>query len=433
MKYNPPAADLFISNRERFMRAMLPGTMAVFFSNDLIMDNADSHYPFRQNSNMYYLSGIDQEEVILMLFPEAPKPDFREILLVRKTNEHIQIWEGWKYSLEEAAAASGISKVFYIEEFENLFLSLINHSQGIYLDFNEHERNRIFTETAAHRLAKRLKKQFPAHSLHRSAPILEKLRTIKSSEEIELIKTACGITRKAFLRTLRFVRSGVWEHEIEAEILHEFIRNRATGPAYGSIIAAGKNACVLHYVQNNQQCQEGELILMDFGAEYANYSSDLTRTIPVSGKFSARQKDVYNSVLRIMKHATNQLVQGKTLDTYHTELGSIVTEELLKLGLLTLQDLSTPSPIPPYKKYFMHGCSHYLGLDTHDVGSRYTPFEPGMVFTCEPGIYIPEEGIGIRIENNIWIQGATNTDLMADIPREVDEIEAIMAGDLMLV
>lgn len=415
------------------MQNMAPGTMAIFFSNDLVMDNADGHYPFRQNSNMFYLSGIDQEEVILMLFPDAPKSDYQQVLFIRKTNEHIQVWEGWKYSIEEATSASGIQQVFYIEDFENIFLSLINHAAGVYLDFNEHERNRIFTETAAHRFAKRIRKQFPAHTLHRAAPILEKQRAIKSTEEIKIIKTACQITRKAFLRTLRFVRPNVWEHEIEAEVLHEFIRNRATGPAYGSIIATGKNACVLHYIQNNQQCRDGELILMDFGAEYANYSSDLTRTIPVSGKFSERQRNVYNSVLKIMKHATKQLVPGKTLDQYHTGLGEVVTEELLMLGLLTTQDLATPGSTPPYKKYFMHGCSHYLGLDTHDVGSRYAPFAPGMVFTCEPGIYIPEEGIGIRIENNIWIQEDTHEDLMADIPREIDEIEAIMAGELELI
>lgn len=414
------------------MQQMAPGAIAIFFSNDLMVDNADSQYSFRQNSNMYYLSGIDQEEVILVLFPDAPRADYQEMLFVRKTNEHIQVWEGWKYSLEEAAAASGVQRVFYVEEFENLLLSLLGHASGVYLDFNEHERNRIFTVTAAHRFANRLREQFPAHTLHRAAPILEKQRAIKSPAEIELIRAACQITRKAFLRTLRFVQPGVWEHEIEAEVLHEFIRNRATGPAYGSIIATGKNACILHYVQNNQQCQDGELILMDFGAEYANYSSDLTRTIPVSGKFSTRQKDIYNSVLRIMKHATRQLVPGKTLDQYHIALGEIVTEELLKLGLLTLQDLSASGSIPPYKKYFMHGCSHYLGLDTHDVGSRYTPFAPGMVFTCEPGIYVPEEGIGIRIENNIWIQENTNEDLMADIPREVNELEAIMAGELEL-
>ncbi|MEO0473102.1 MAG: aminopeptidase P family protein, partial [Bacteroidota bacterium] len=380
------------------------------------------------NSNTYYLSGLDQEEVILVLFPDAPLEKQKEMLFIRKTNEHIQIWEGWKYSKDEAKEASGVKNVMWYGQFEDNLRRLLPFAEKIYLDINENERGGSKTPTAAHRLAQMFQRDFPAHQIRRAFPILADLRAIKSEEEITQMQTACDITEKAFRRVLGFVRPGVHEFEIEAEIQHEFLRNRATGPAYSSIIASGKNACVLHYVENKAECQDGELILMDFGAEYGNYSADLSRTIPVNGVFSPRQKDVYNAVLRVMKAAREMLVVGNNLEDYHKSVGDLMTKELIGLNLITEEEVSKEDPDwPAYKKYFMHGTSHFLGLDTHDVGNRYAPFEAGMVFTCEPGIYIPEENLGVRIENDILITADGPKDLMARIPLEVDEIEKIMA------
>ncbi len=428
MKYTTIDSQLFINNRHKFIQELKPDSLAVFYSNDLLPVNADAHYPFSQNSNFFWLTGIDQEECILWLFPDCPREEFREILFIRKTNEHIQIWEGWKYSKEEAYQASGIKNIRYYEEFNSLFLQAIGFCENIYLDFNEHPRNTLFYATPAHQLAYQIQKQFPAHKIQRANPILAYLRSIKSPQEIALLKKAIEITKKAFLRVLKFIKPGVYEYEIEAEILHEFIRNRATGPAYGSIIATGRNACVLHYVLNNAMCQEGELILMDFGAEYANYSADLTRTVPVNGKFSNRQKKIYNTVYYVMQEAKKLLVPGKdNIYSYHQKVGQIMTEKLLEIGLLKSEDLKNQNPDwPAYKKYFMHGTSHYLGLDTHDVGFMHKTFQPGMVFTCEPGIYILEENLGIRLENNILITENGNQDLMEDIPLEIDLIEHFM-------
>lgn len=429
MKYTAPPASLFIKNRKKFAARMAPGHIGIFFSNELLVDNADSHYPFKQDSSMYYLSGIDQEECMLVIFPDAPRNEWKEILFIRKTSPTIQIWEGWKYSPEEATAASGISSIKYFEEFRSTLKWMVSQADGIYLDLNEHERNGLRAHTAAHQFAEDFRKEFPAHSIKRAAPILEDLRSVKEPEEIVQMREAIAITEKAFRRVMKFIKPGVWEHEIEAEIQHEFLRNRATGPAYGSIIASGRNACVLHYVQNNMQCADGDVILMDFGSEYGNYSSDLTRCLPVNGKFTPRQKDVYNAVLRVMKAATEMLKPGTIIEEYHKEVGKIMEAELLGLKLITKEDIAAQDPAwPAYKKYFMHGTSHYLGLDTHDVGSRYKPMKPGMVFTVEPGIYILEEKLGIRIENNILITENGNEDLMRTIPREVEEIEALMKG-----
>lgn len=427
MKYNAPTKALFSGNRARFAAAMQPRHAAVFFSNEVLTVNADAHYRFSQNSNMYYLSGLDQEECILFLFPDAPKPEWKEVLFIRKTNETIQIWEGWKYSIEEAREASGIRAIRYVEEFEGFIRTVISHTQGFYLDFNEHERNGHAHAGPAHEFAQRLSGLYPGHGVLRAAPILERLRSIKSEEEIRQMREAISITEKAFRRILGYVKPGVMEYEIEAEIMHEFLRNRATGEAYGSIIASGRNACVLHYVLNNAPCKEGDVLLMDFGAEYGNYSADLSRSIPVSGRFSQRQKAVYNAVLRVMKAATQMLRPGTLLEEYHREVGRIMESELLGLGLLTKTDIENQNPDwPAYKKYFMHGTSHFLGLDTHDVGNRYEPMQPGMVFTCEPGIYILEENLGIRLENDILLTPDGNIDLMASIPLEADEIEDLM-------
>lgn len=427
MKYTAPSADLFIHNRMNFMKKMKPNTMAIFFSNDLIVTNGDGNYPFVQNSNTYYLSGIDQEQTILVLFPDAPKPEWREMLFVLKTSATIQIWHGWKYSIEEARAASGIKTVRHADAFQGFIRNIISHCEGIYLDFNEHERNVLSLPTGASRFADELRREFPAHSVLRAAPILEELRSIKSKWEITQLQEAINITEKAFRRVLGFIKPGVMEYEIEAEITHEFIRNRATGHAYEPIIGSGRNACVLHYIENNKECKDGDLILMDFGAEYGNYSADLTRTVPVNGKFSKRQKDVYNAVLRVHKEAAKMLRPGTLLEAYHAEVGKLMESELLGLKLITKTDIKNQDPAwPAYKKYFMHGTSHFLGLDTHDVGNRYKAFKEGMVFTCEPGIYILEENIGIRIENDIMVGKKGPLDLMKNIPYEVEEIEDLM-------
>jgi Xaa-Pro aminopeptidase len=427
MKYKAPASDLFVLNRKNFAKHMLPGTAAVFFSNDMLVTNADGHYLFTQNSNLYYLSGIDQEKTILFLFPDAPRPEWREVLFILKTNATIQIWEGWKYSIEEAREASGVKTIRYADTFDAFIRTVISHCTGFYLDFNEHERNSLTASGAGNRFASFLREEFPAHPLHRAAPILENLRSIKSKWELTQLQEAIDITAKAFNRVLGFLKPGVMEYEVEAEITHEFIRNRATGHAYTPIIGSGYNACVLHYIENKEMCQDGDLILMDFGAEYGNYSADLTRTVPVNGKFSKRQKDIYSAVLRVHKAAVKMLVPGTLLEEYHVEVGKLMESELLGLKLISKTDIKNQDPAwPAYKKYFMHGTSHFLGLDTHDVGNRYQPFKEGMVFTCEPGIYIPEEKIGIRIENDILVGKKAPIDLMKHIPYEVEEIESLM-------
>lgn len=428
MRYTPPPASFFADNRKNFMARMAPGSAAVFFSNDIVPDNADMHYKFVQNSNMYYLTGIDQEEAILFLFPDAPSHRFQEVLFTKKTNEHIQVWEGWKYSKEEAGEASGIAQVKWLEEFDQTFRRLVSHFDSVYMDFNEHDRNSLWYNNANYRFANRLQREYPAHQIRRASPILEELRMIKSEPELEQMKRAIEITGDAFRRVLRRVQPGYMEYEVEAEILHEFIRRGATGPAYTSIVASGANACVLHYTQNNTAMRDGDLLLMDFGAEYGNYSADLSRTIPVNGRFNERQRQVYDAVLRVQRACIEMLRPSDlTLDEYHTEVGRIMEAELIELELLTRDEVEQQSPeAPAYKKYFMHGTSHHIGLDTHDLGGRYTPFRAGMVFTCEPGIYIPEEGFGIRLENDILITEDGPEDLMADIPIEADEIEELM-------
>lgn len=427
MRYVAPKKELFIRNRKKFAKKIKPNTAAVFFANDLVSSNGDTEYKFTQNSNFYYLSGIDQEECILFLFPNAPRPDLREILFIKQTNALIQVWEGWKYSIEEAQVASGIQNIKYYEEFPAFWLSIVGLLEGVYLDFNEHSRNRLSTLTASHQFAEKLQQQFPAHPILRANSVLAELRMVKEAEEIEQLKRACDITQKAFLRTLQFIKPGVVEYEIEAEILHEFIRNGATGPAYNTILASGKNACILHYTQNNQTCKSGDLILMDFGAEYGNYSADLTRTVPVNGRFTQRQKAVYNAVLKVQRAAMAMLVPGNTFVDYYAAVGERMQKELHELGLISLQEIkSAPKDKPAYKKYFCHNVSHHLGLETHDVNHFYAKFLPGMVFTCEPGIYIPEEGIGIRLENDLVVTAKKPMDLMATIPIEIEEIEALM-------
>ena len=425
VKYDKINTNLFILNRINLCKELKNNSLAIFHSNDEMSRNGDCFFPFRQNSDLFYLSGIDQEHTILVIFPDCPNPSYKEVLFVRKTNEHIKIWEGHKYTQKEATEISGIKSVFWLENFDDIFKMLVNWSENIYI--NENDRANSDVDSRNLRFTKKIKNQFPAHNFERSGPILTRFRTIKSDIEIDLIKQACSITEKALRRVLSFVKPNVWEYEIEAEITHEFTRNRANGHAYTPIVASGVNACCLHYINNNAQCKEGELILMDFGAEYANYASDLTRTIPVSGKFSPRQKEVYNAVLSVMKAAKKMLVVGNLLDSYHQEVGVLMEQQLIKLGLLSATKVVQQDPKKPlYKKYFMHGTSHFMGLDVHDVGNRYQTFKPGMIFTCEPGIYIPEENIGIRIENDLLITEDGPIDLMEHIPIEVEEIEALM-------
>lgn len=427
MKYPTIDSSLFIANRAGFTSRMKPASIAFFNANDEMPRNGDANFLFRQNSDLFYLSGIDQEQTVLVLFPDAPLPRFREILFIRKTNEHIAVWEGHKYSKEEARAASGVSSVYWLEDYNSIVPMLLNHAENIYVNINENDRFSSEVPYRDLRFARDLQLRCPGHRFERCGPILAGLRSVKHDIEIKLMQRAIDITEKAFRRVLRFVRPGVMEYEIEAEITHEFIRKRANGHAYTPIIASGASACILHYNDNNRECRAGEVILLDFGAEYANYAADLTRCVPVSGEFTERQRDVYNAVLRVMKAATSMLVPGNTIEAYHAEVGKMMEEELIGLGLLNLNDVKNQNPeMPLYKKYFMHGTSHFLGLDVHDIGDRYRPMEPGMVFTCEPGIYIPEEGLGIRLENDILVTTKDPVDLMAAIPLEVEDVEELM-------
>jgi len=427
MKYLSIDSNLFIENRKRFAASLKPNSIALFVSNDILPTNADGSMGFVQNSDLFYLTGVDQEETILLIYPDAKNEMHREVLFVRETNETIAIWEGAKLTKEQGTATSGIKTVMWNHGFESFLKTLIFQAEHIYLNSNEHTRRYIDTETAEMRFNKNIISKFPLHKIERSAPIMHKLRAIKSTYEIDLIQQACNITEKGFRRLLNFVKPGVMEYEIEAELVHEFVRNRSRGFAYGPIIASGANACVLHYVENNKECKAGDVILLDVAAEYANYASDLTRCLPVSGKFTARQKQVYNAVLRVMQAATNMLTVGNTIPEYHKAVGQLMEKELVGLGLLTMDDIKKQNPDwPAYKKYFMHGTSHFLGLDVHDVGDFNRPLEEGMVFTCEPGIYIPQENLGIRLENDILVTKKGPVDLMKNIPIEAEEIEELM-------
>jgi Xaa-Pro aminopeptidase len=428
MKYSPIDKNLFIGNRKKFVAELQKDAIAIFHSNDEMPRNGDCNFPFRQNSDLFWMSGIDQEQTILVIAPQHPVPEYREVLFLRKTNEHIAVWEGHKYSKDEARQASGIQSVYWVDDFASMLPVLMHHSTNVYVNLNENDRFATEVEYRDERNSRELKKKYPNHRYERTAPIMAKLRAIKSDEEIKLMSEAIEITNKAFKNVLMTTRPGTMEYEIEAEITSTFIRNRANGHAYYPIIASGASACVLHYNDNNKECKDGEVILLDFGAEYANYAADLTRCIPVNGKFTKRQKDVYNAVLRVMRAATAMLVVGNTIPKYHEEVGRIMEHELIGLGLLKASDVAKQdSKLPLYKKYFMHGTSHFLGLDVHDIGNRYLPMQAGMVFTCEPGIYIPEEGLGIRLENDILITEKGPIDLMANIPVEVDEIEELMS------
>ena len=427
MRTPPIDPQLFIDNRRRLAGLLKPGCIAVVNSSDLMPKSGDGVHPFVQQTDLLYLTGIDQEETTLILFPDAPEARHREILFLRETNDEIALWEGKRYTQEEARALSGVATVLWTAEFETLFRTLAVQAEGIYLNSNEHPRAKTEVETRDARFLNWCRAAFPLHRYERLAPLLHRLRAVKSSVEIDLIRRAAAITGQTFRHLLGFVRPGVWEFEIEAEIWREFLRNRSRGPAFQTIVAAGADACVLHYVKNDKQVQAGDLVLIDFGAEYAHYAGDLTRTVPADGRFTPRQREVYSAVLRVQKAAVALLRPGGTLERLNAEVGRVMEGELIGLGLLDAEAVrSQPAEKPLYKKYFPHGTSHHLGLDVHDVGDRYRPFEAGMVFTCEPGIYIREEGIGVRIENDILITDGEPVDLTADVPREADEIETWM-------
>lgn len=434
MKYKKINAALFKENRAQFAAQMKPNSIAIFHSNDRMFRNGDCHFPYRQNSDLFYLTGLDQEEVILVLYPDCPKgKKFEEIVFTKQTNEHIAVWEGYKYTKEDAGQTAGIKSVYWLDEMQPLLNELILLADTIYVNSNENDRAEMDYPSRDVRHAQALKKEYVGHNFERAQPIFKNLRMKKSSYEVEIIQKACDITNQAFRRVLATTQAGMMEYEVEANVIYEFTRHGASGHAYTPIIAGGKNACVLHYIANSEQLNDGDLLLMDFGAEYANYAADMTRTIPVNGRFTERQKAIYNAVLKVKKEAEAMLVVGNNLADYHQEVGKVMESELIQLGLLDKKDvLQQDAKKPLYKKYFMHGTSHHLGLDVHDLANRYGTFEAGMVFTCEPGIYIPDENIGIRIEDDLLITEDSPINLMANIPIEVDEIEALMQASIVV-
>lgn len=428
MKYLPLDQKIFIKNRARFTAKMQPDSIAIFNSNDELPTNGDALHPFRQNADLYWLTGIDQEDTMLVLYPDNPDPKYREVLVLVRPNELKEKWDGHRFRREEAQAVSGIETIVWLDSLDALLQPWIHEAANIYLNSNENNRKANLVPVRDYRYAHELRSRYPLHNFLRSARILKELRAVKTEEEIAVMQTAIDITEKTFRRLLQFIKPGVFEHEIHAEILHEFLRNRATGEAYGSIIASGDRARTLHYVSNNQECKDGELILMDFGAAYGGYNADLTRTVPVNGKFTPRQRDVYNACLHLHNYARSILKPGITISKYHEMVGVEAGKEFVKLGLLTDADIKNQDPeSPAYRKYLYHGISHHLGVDVHDLGpSFFQPVPDGAVLTVEPGIYIEEEKMGIRIENNIWVKSGGNVDLMKNIPVTADEIEALM-------
>ncbi len=427
MRHDPIPQDLFIANRRDLVKLLKDKSLVALNSNDILPTNADGTLRLVQNSDLFYLTGIDQEETILLLAPDFPDEAYREVLFVKETSELIEVWEGHKYTKEEATEASGIANVFWLSEFDRIFNTLMAEAEHVYLNTNEHLRATVRVETRDARFIKFCQQQYPLHRYERLAPLMHQLRAIKSDLEIAQQQQACDITERAFRRVLKMVKPGVKEYEIEAEYLHEFVRSGSRGFAYEPIVASGANACVLHYLDNHATCQAGEVLMMDVGAEYSRYYADMSRSIPVSGRFTERQRAVYDAVLRVQRQAMTLLRPGNTVKEYHQEVGKIMEGELIGLGLLDAQEVKEQDEKKPlYKKYFMHGTSHHLGLDVHDVGNVYRPFEVGMVFTVEPGIYIREENLGIRLENNVVITKDGVHDLMRNIPIEAEEIEDLM-------
>lgn len=429
MRYETIGKELFVTNRKRLVKELKPNSLALFNSNDIMPTNADGTMPFRQNSDLFYLTGINQEESILLICPGFPDAKYREILFLREPNEHLEKWEGHKLTKKEAQEISGIETIVWTSGFNSLFhhIMVMGGTEHVYLNTNEHYRSDVVVQTRDARFIDWCKTIYPLHTYTRVAPVMSALRRIKQKREIELMQQACDITEKGFRRVLKLVKPGVTEYQIEAEYVHEFISNQSKGFAYTPIIASGANNVVLHYIENSRECKAGDLILLDVAAEFANYNSDLTRTIPVSGRYTKRQKDVYNAVLRIMRQAHKMLRPSVVYFDYQKEIEKLMESELLGLKLIDKTDIKNQDKSnPAYKKYFYHGTSHMLGLDVHDVGNMYDKVQVGSVWTIEPGIYIKEEGFGVRIENNVVIQKDRNYDLMRNIPVEAEEIESIM-------
>ena len=427
MRYIPPPSALFINNRKRLLQLLPAGALVIVHSNDQLPSNGDGTMPFLQNSNFYYLSGIDQAESILLLCPNSHLEDMREVLFLRYDTSETQTWDGEKLTPQEATALSGISNIRPVEDFEKTYYPLICESEKVFLQSNEHYRSTSLTETRNARFIAKCKAKYPLHSYHRLAPLTAQLRSVKAPEEVTQIRRACALTASGFLTALQSIKPGKKEYEIEASYLGHFVARGSRGFAYAPIIAGGINACTLHYVSNDAICQKGTLLLMDVGAEYGNYRADMTRCAPVSGTFSPRQRAIYDTVLRVMRRATELLKPGVHLLEHQKQVEQIVEKELCTLGVLSLKEIKKQDPKhPAYKRYFMHGVSHHLGLDTHDTPAMYQPLQAGAVLTVEPGIYIREEGIGVRLENDLLITKAGVENLMQDIPIEAEEIEQIM-------
>lgn len=427
MKYAPAPSRLFENNRRRFTERMQAGCIAVFSTNDSFPRNADADYAFRPNSDLYWLTGIDQEDTHLILFPDCPVAELREVLFIRETNEELTIWEGPKHSKERARELSGIHTIRWSTTFEGQLHPLMTYAKGCYLNTNENDRLGNFLPDSSHRLAARLQSRYPLHDYHRAAPLFAQLRSRKQKEEIDMLKEAVKITGDAFCEVLPKIKPGIWEFDIEAELIRSMLKNRAHGFSFTPIIASGASACILHYTHNDRICADGDLILMDFGADYGHYAGDMTRCVPANGRFSARQKQLYDAVLRVQAEATKLLTVGRTLNEYNQASALIMQEELLSIGLLTSEEVkNAPLDAPAYKKYFPHGTGHFLGIDVHDIGERYGQLDEGMVITCEPGIYVRAEGIGIRIENDILITANGPVNLMEGIPIDTEEIEHLM-------
>jgi Xaa-Pro aminopeptidase len=427
MKYLPLDTKLFIDNRKRFVASMRPNSIAIFVSNDEIPSNGDALHAFKQNTDLYWLTGVEQEDSMVILFPNCPDPKYKEVLVLVRPNELKEKWDGKRLRAKEATTISGIKTIVWLDSIEALLQTWVHLADIIYLDSNENDRKASLIQTREYRFISEMKARYPLHQYDRAAKIMKEVRGIKSKAEVEVLQKAIDITDKTFRRLLKFVKPGVMEYEIEAEIFHSFLSQRSTGPAYGSIIASGDRARTLHYVSNNQECKNGELILMDFGAEYGGYCADLTRTIPVNGKFSARQKVVYNACLHLHNYAKSILKPGISIVDYTEKIGNEATSQFVKIGLITKADVKNEdNENRAYRKYLYHGISHHLGVDVHDLGTRTAPIKAGMVFTIEPGIYIEEEQMGVRIENNFWITKNGNIDLMKNIPITIEEIERLM-------
>lgn len=427
MKYLPLNPELFIKNRERFISKMQKNSIAIFVSNDEVPSNGDAIYQFKQNSDVFWLSGVIQEDSMVVLFPDNPDPKYREVLVLVRPNEMKEKWDGKRLRVNEAQEMSGMKTIVWLDSIDALLQPWIHLADNIYLDSNENDRKASLVRSRDYRFIDEMKSRYPLHNYLRAAKIMKELRAIKTSLEIEVMQKAIDITDNTFRRLLKFIKPGVMEYEIEAEIFHSFLSQRATGQAYGSIIAGGDRARTLHYVSNNAECKDGELILMDFGAEYGGYCADLTRTVPVNGKFGRRQKTVYNACLHLHDYAKSLLKPGISIVEYTDKVGEEATQQFLKIGLLRKSEVKNEDPENrAYRKYLYHGISHHLGVDVHDLGTRTEPIKAGMVFTVEPGIYIEEEKMGVRIENNLWITKNGNTDLMKNIPITVEEIEALM-------